>query len=135
MARFRKSVKIAPGIKLNFSKSGVSSTFGVKGASVNVGKDGAYLNTGVPGTGISSRHKIAGSGSGHESESNTNIIPVGKTGGRVLVIISLLFFVAALIVCITGHPIWAFLLAIFGGSCLFAMILGRMAAKEESETN
>lgn len=60
MARFRKSVKIAPGVKLNLSKSGVSGTFGGKGASVNVGKDGAYLNTGIPGTGIYDRKKISG---------------------------------------------------------------------------
>jgi hypothetical protein len=60
MAKFRKSVKIAPGVKLNLSKSGVSGTFGVKGASVNVGKDGAYLNTGIPGTGIYDRKKLGG---------------------------------------------------------------------------
>jgi hypothetical protein len=60
MARFRKSVKIAPGVKLNLSKSGVSGTFGVKGASVNVGKDGAYLNTGIPGTGVYDRKKLGG---------------------------------------------------------------------------
>jgi hypothetical protein len=60
MARFRKSVKIAPGVKLNLSKSGVSGTFGAKGASINVGKDGAYLNTGIPGTGIYDRKKLGG---------------------------------------------------------------------------
>jgi hypothetical protein len=58
--RFRKSVKIAPGIKLNFSKSGISSTFGGKGLSVNTGSRGTYLNTGIPGTGISNRTKIGG---------------------------------------------------------------------------
>ena len=57
--RFRKYIKIAPGVKLNISKSGISTTIGGKGASVNIGKDGAYLNTSIPGTGLYNRHKIS----------------------------------------------------------------------------
>jgi TM2 domain-containing membrane protein YozV len=60
--RFRKSIKIAPGLKINLSKSGVSTTIGGKGLSANIGSKGAYLNTGIPGTGVSARHKIAGGG-------------------------------------------------------------------------
>jgi len=66
--RFRKSIKIAPGLKVNVSKSGVSGTVGVKGASVNVGKNGAYLNTGIPGTGIYNREKISGAAPGAEAD-------------------------------------------------------------------
>ena len=58
---FRKRVKIAPGVKLNFSKSGTSVTVGGKGASVNIGKKGVYGNLSIPGTGIYSREKISGS--------------------------------------------------------------------------
>ena len=58
--RFRKTIKIAPGLKLNLSKSGVSTTIGKRGLSATVNKDGAYLNTGVPGTGLSHREKIGG---------------------------------------------------------------------------
>ena len=58
---FRKRVSVAPGVKLNFSKNGVSTTVGVKGASVNVGKNGAYLNTSIPGTGLYARQKISSS--------------------------------------------------------------------------
>lgn len=50
--RFRRSVKIAPGIKLNFSKHGVSTSFGVRGAHVTVGKDHVTRTVGIPGTGI-----------------------------------------------------------------------------------
>lgn len=56
--RFRKTIKIAPGIKINLSKSGFSTTVGTRGASVNYGKNGAYLNTGIPGTGLFSRQRI-----------------------------------------------------------------------------
>lgn len=56
--RFNKRVKIAPGVKLNLSKSGVSTSVGGKGASVNIGKKGAHLNASVPGTGLSARKKL-----------------------------------------------------------------------------
>jgi len=52
--RIRKSIKIAPGVKINLSKSGISTSLGVKGATVNLSKRGARVTTGLPGTGISS---------------------------------------------------------------------------------
>lgn len=58
--RFRKTVNICKGVKVNLSKSGMSCTVGVKGLSVNVGRNGVYLNTGIPGTGLYDRRKIAG---------------------------------------------------------------------------
>ena len=58
--RFRKSVKICKGVRVNFSKSGISTTVGMRGLSVNVGKKGTYLNTGIPGTGLYDRYKISG---------------------------------------------------------------------------
>lgn len=59
--KYRKRVKLLPGVNLNISKSGISTTIGVKGASVNIGKKGTYLNTGIPGTGLYSRKKISNS--------------------------------------------------------------------------
>jgi hypothetical protein len=56
--RFQKRIKIAPGIRLNLSKSGVSVSAGPKGASLNVGKNGKHLTLGIPGTGLSSRTRI-----------------------------------------------------------------------------
>jgi hypothetical protein len=66
--RFRKSFKAGP-VRVNLSKSGVSTTVGGKGASVNVGGKGAYLNTGISGTGIYNRTKI-GSGNKNTREEN-----------------------------------------------------------------
>lgn len=51
--RFRKSFKIGKGIRLNLSKSGISTTFGKRGTSLNVSNRGARVTTGIPGTGIS----------------------------------------------------------------------------------
>lgn len=61
--RFRKSVRLCKGVRLNFSNSGVSATIGGRGASVNVGKRGVYQNFSIPGTGISYRTKLAGGSS------------------------------------------------------------------------
>lgn len=55
---FRKRIKIMPGVKLNLSKSGVSTTIGGKGGSFNIGKRGAFVNAGIPGTGVSYRAKV-----------------------------------------------------------------------------
>lgn len=57
--KFRKRIKVMPGLTINLSKSGISTTVGTKGLSVNLGKKGAYLNTGIPGTGIYNREKLA----------------------------------------------------------------------------
>jgi tetratricopeptide (TPR) repeat protein len=57
--RYRKTIKIAPGIKLNVSKKGISTTIGPKGFSINKGSSGTYLNTGIPGSGLFSRRKLS----------------------------------------------------------------------------
>lgn len=51
-------MRIAPGLYLNFSTSGVSATIGPRGLSINLSEKGVYLNMGLPGTGIYSRTKI-----------------------------------------------------------------------------
>lgn len=57
--RFRKRIKILPGIHVNISKSGTSLNVGPRGANVSIGKNGTYLNAGIPGTGIYSRERIS----------------------------------------------------------------------------
>jgi hypothetical protein len=57
--RFRKSVKILPGIKVNFGLKGASLSVGPRGASISIGKQGVYSNVSIPGTGISFREKLS----------------------------------------------------------------------------
>ena len=45
-------MKIAPGVTLNFSKSGISTSLGVRGAKVTVGPRGVRRTVGLPGTGL-----------------------------------------------------------------------------------
>ncbi len=56
--RFRKSVSLFPGVRLNIGKKGLGISAGVKGARVGVGSKGAYTSVGIPGTGISSVNYI-----------------------------------------------------------------------------
>jgi len=49
----RKSFKVAPGIRLNVSKSGISTSVGGKGFTTNVSRKGTRVTAGIPGTGIS----------------------------------------------------------------------------------
>ncbi|WP_271711652.1 DUF4236 domain-containing protein [Marinigracilibium pacificum] len=70
--KFRKRVKILPGVVINLSRSGVSTTIGPKGVNVNIGKKGAYLNTGIPGTGLYNRKKIADSKKSTDNTFTTN---------------------------------------------------------------
>ncbi len=51
--RFRRTLKIAPGVKINFSKSGMSTTVGPKGFHFTFGKRGVRRTVSIPGTGVS----------------------------------------------------------------------------------
>jgi hypothetical protein len=62
--RFQKRISILPGVRINLSKSGVSTSLGPRGADVNIGKDGITANAGIPGTGLSYRQKIGRGGKG-----------------------------------------------------------------------
>ena len=68
--RFRKSVKICKGVKVNFSKSGASLSLGGKGGGVNIGRKGTTVRAGIPGTGMSYSTKLGGSSHSH-SKSTT----------------------------------------------------------------
>nr|WP_171264973.1 DUF4236 domain-containing protein [Acinetobacter pittii] len=56
--RFRKSIKILPGLKINLTHKGISSaSIGKPGASLNIGKKRTRTSVGIPGTGLSySKH-------------------------------------------------------------------------------
>ena len=62
--RFRKSIKIAPGVKVNVGKKSAGISVGGKygGVSVN-SKTGTKVRTSVPGTGVSYTQKVGGSSS------------------------------------------------------------------------
>src|ERR1700676_2409335 len=54
--RFRRSIRIFPGIRLNIGNCGVSTSIGVRGAHVTVGRSGTRTTVGLPGSGLSYTH-------------------------------------------------------------------------------
>lgn len=51
--RFRKVINLAPGVRLNLGKHGMSLSVGAKGVKLNFGKKGVRQTVAVPGTGLS----------------------------------------------------------------------------------
>lgn len=54
--RFRRSIKIAPGIKINFNKKSTSLTLGRRGVHTTINKLGVRNTIGLPGSGLSILH-------------------------------------------------------------------------------
>jgi hypothetical protein len=59
--RFQRRIRLAPGLRLNLSKSGIGGSLGRTG--LRVGIDGTrkkYFSVGLPGTGLSYRANFGG---------------------------------------------------------------------------
>jgi hypothetical protein len=80
--RFRRSIKLAPGIRLNVSKSGVSASIGRRGATVNISEKGTRATVGIPGTGISYSEKLSSTEQGRGDATGLS----GSTDGKNLVL-------------------------------------------------
>ena len=92
--KFRKKLKIAPGISLNLTSKGISSTsIGEKGVTVNTGgKKGTTLTTSLPGSGLSQSHNL--SSASPEKPAPEKGIGMGKAlliGVGVLFVLLLIF--------------------------------------------
>lgn len=57
--RFRRTFTIAPGVRVNLSKSSSSVSVGRRGATVNVGQRGTFFTAGIPGSGLSWRKRVS----------------------------------------------------------------------------
>jgi tetratricopeptide (TPR) repeat protein len=69
--RFWRRVRLAPGITLNLSKTGMSMSFGPRGAKYTIGSRGRRATVGIPGTGLFYTKKLGGGvGNGRASASN-----------------------------------------------------------------
>jgi hypothetical protein len=54
--RFRRSIRLLPGVRINIGKRGVSTSIGVRGAHVTLGHGQVRETVGLPGTGLSYTH-------------------------------------------------------------------------------
>ena len=51
--RFRKTLRLAPGLRINLARKGASISVGGKGLTYNIGKNGTRSTAGLPGSGLS----------------------------------------------------------------------------------
>jgi len=57
--RFRQSIKVAPGVRVNIGAKSVGVSVGVPGFHVGCNsRTGAYVSMGIPGTGLSYRQSL-----------------------------------------------------------------------------
>lgn len=68
--RFRRSIKLAPGVRMNLGLGGLGLSVGPRGASIGIGSRGTYANIGMPGTGLSARHRVSGGSQRSRSRSD-----------------------------------------------------------------
>jgi hypothetical protein len=71
--RFRRSVKVGSGVRVNLSKTGSSLSVGRRCETVNAGKHGVYTTIGYPGSGHSDRQKISGTQRGTRRVTSANV--------------------------------------------------------------
>jgi Protein of unknown function (DUF4236) len=65
--RFRRSMKVAPGVRLNFNKKSLGMSVGPRGARYSINSSGRRTRSvGIPGTGLSYRSQSGGSSSAEE---------------------------------------------------------------------
>lgn len=59
--RFRRSIKIAPGLRLSFGKKGASLRLGVRGMGISKSTTGrTTASAGIPGTGLGWTKSLSG---------------------------------------------------------------------------
>lgn len=79
--RFRKSIKLMPGVRVSLSKSGISGSLGTNGARVSVNSKGQVRGTaGISGTGLSSTTMLNGKSKSKatksDEETTNEIVPI-----------------------------------------------------------
>lgn len=91
--RFRKSFKIAPGIKLNLNKKSAGITLGTRGAHYTLNSKGTRTSSvGIPGTGLSYTETSGGT-KNTKSTTQSNSSNSSKGGNGCLGILLILFLI------------------------------------------
>ena len=110
--RFRKSFKIAPGVKLNLNKKSTSITFGTRGAHYTINSKGKRTKSiGIPGTGIS-YVETSGSKTSSTSHSTSNTpqadsnFPDNDDKKNKGCLVYLLYFILILAAIILSPILW-----------------------------
>lgn len=102
--RFRRSIRLGKGLRINLSKSGASLSVGRRGATVNFGPKGERVTVGVPGTGISYSSKLGApphhTAAALPAQPNAPG-PIPRASGGVIAIFALIIGIVAIIGTVT----------------------------------
>lgn len=101
--RFRRSVRVLPGVRLNVSTRGVSASIGGRGATVNISRRGARATVGIPGTGLSYSTPLSGPAAKGSAQSFASGPAAAPAGSPVLGWIALGILLLALAMCMAGR--------------------------------
>ncbi|MDW7660519.1 MAG: DUF4236 domain-containing protein [Bacillota bacterium] len=120
--RFRRSIGLGKGVKLNLSKGGLGLSAGVKGARVGIGPRGAYRSLGIPETGLyaidymgkSKRKKNIGAVSSQPGEmpvmaTNLPVPPEIKTSMPLILLVTSILLLSFRGIGVIGLGLYAFL--------------------------
>ena len=102
--RFRRRIRVFPGLTLNLGKQGVSASVGVRGAHVTVGPTGTRTTVGLPGTGLSYTRLEKPAGHAAEAPSEPDDTEPKRPGSaaRGFILIAILIAIAVMIVVAAG---------------------------------
>ena len=89
--RFRRSIRLVPGIRLNLGLHGVGLSVGPRGLHVGVNRRGMYTSAGIPGTGIYAVHHVRTSAGQHPSVAGN---AAGLVAGIIAAVAIILLLVA-----------------------------------------
>lgn len=118
--RVRKSIKVAPGVKVNIGKKSVGVSVGNKYGGVTVNsKTGVTKRTSIPGTGISYTERVGKKAKPGSQKSNS---PQAKTSPVALRVLGALLLIVGIATIVTGVTIgkavgFDVILYIFGSIC------------------
>lgn len=109
--RFRRSIRLAKGVRINFSKSGLGISVGTRGFRVGVGPRGAYRTIGIPGTGLYDTQYVHTSTKTAGSEQSQAEEPLSVVPLIVAIVLALLLWLTKVTLAILSLGILIYLLS------------------------
>jgi hypothetical protein len=87
LLRFRRSIRIAPGIRVNLGLHGAGLSVRPRGLHVGVNRRGMYTSAGIPGTGLYAVHHIRSSAKQHPSVAGSATGCIVAIGFVILIVL------------------------------------------------
>jgi Protein of unknown function (DUF4236) len=107
--RLRRSVKVAPGVRINFNKKSVGLSLGTRGARYSVNSSGRRTTSvGIPGTGLSYRSQSRGRGTTEVEVARPSVL-IRKLVFWFVVLLAFIGFTSG----VDGVAVWAIVIGFF----------------------